>query len=75
MGHLDDMSNEEFLDFAKERALAELPNVGNAMASFISDMGKHSNYERHPVIDLLAMHALAGLLNEHTCRDLITGTN
>ena len=75
MGHLDYMSNEEFLDFAKQRALAELPDVGNASSSFISDMSKHSHYEGHPVIALLVMHMAAGLLNERTCRDLITGTN
>jgi len=75
MGHLDNMSKEEFLTFAKERALAELPDVGNAMSSFISDLGKHSEFEGHPVIMLMGMHAASGLLTEHACRELIEGTN
>jgi hypothetical protein len=75
MGHLDDMSKEELLAFAKERALAELPDVGNAMSSFISDLGKHSEFEGHPVIMLLGMHAVTGNLTESNCRQLIEGTN
>jgi|tagenome__1003787_1003787.scaffolds.fasta_scaffold20761967_2 hypothetical protein len=71
----DLMSQAEHLDWAKQRALEELPDVGNATNSFISDLAKHSKLQDHPVITLLGMHAASGLLNERTCRQLIEGTN
>jgi len=75
MGHLDYMPKDEFLAFAKERALAELPDVGNATSSFISDLAKHSDFEGHPVLMLIGMHMASGLLDERNCRELIEGTN
>jgi len=70
------ISRAEHLTWAKERALAYLPgDPNNAMASFVSDLNKHSETEGHVVGELMVMHALGGLLNERTCRDLITGTN
>jgi hypothetical protein len=68
------MTRAEHLAWAKERALAYLPDWAQAMASFISDLGKHKETTGHAVIELMGMHALSGLLNERECRDLIEGT-
>lgn len=68
------MTRAKHLAWAKERALAYLPDWHNAMASFISDLGKHKETAGHAVIELMMMHALSGLLNERECRDLIEGT-
>jgi hypothetical protein len=68
------MSRAEHLTWAKERALAYLPDWSQAMASFVSDLGKHKETAGHAVIELMAMHAFSGLLNERECRDLIEGT-
>ena len=68
------MTRAEHLAWAKERALAYLPDWMTAMASFISDLGKHKETAGHAVIELMGMHALSGLLNERECRSLIEGT-
>jgi hypothetical protein len=68
------MTREEHLEWAKSRALAYLPDWAQAMASFVSDLGKHKDTAGHAVIELMGMHALAGLLNEHELRSLIEGT-
>lgn len=69
------MTRQEHIDWSKQRALAYLPgDVPQAMASFVSDLGKHDELTEHPAKTLLAMHAMGGLLNERTCRDLIEGT-
>ena len=68
------MSRAEHLAWAKDRAVAYLPDWQNAMASFVSDLGKHKETAGHAVIPLLAMHAFSGLLNERECRNLIEGT-
>lgn len=68
------MTRAEHLAWAQERALAYLPDdVPNAMASFVSDLGKHDETAGHAAIELLGMHALAGLLTPRDCRDLIEG--
>jgi hypothetical protein len=67
-------SRADHLKWCKDRALAYLPDWQNAMASFVSDLGKHDDTAGHAVIELLAMHAFSGLLNERECRDLIEGT-
>lgn len=69
------MTRAEHLTWAKERALEYLPDTSQAMASFLSDLSKHEQTAGHPVGELMAMHAMSGLLTEANCRDLITGTN
>jgi hypothetical protein len=68
------MTRDEHLAFAKERALAYLPDITNALSSFVSDMGKHEELQDHAVLGLIAMHIAAGLLDERNVRDLIEGT-
>jgi hypothetical protein len=74
MSAYESLTRAEHLAWAKERALAYLPDWHNAMASFCSDLGKHKETAGHSVQELLAMHAMAGLLNERSCRELIEGT-
>jgi hypothetical protein len=70
------MDRVEHLQWAKDRALAYLPaDVNQAMTSFVSDLGKHDELRGHPVEDLIIMHAMSGLLDERTCRQLIQGTS
>ncbi len=71
---METVTRAEHLAWAKERALAYLPDWQNAMASFNSDLNKHDETAGHPVRDLLMLHAMSGLLNERECRDLIEGT-
>jgi len=68
------MNRAEHLAWAKERALAYLPDWQNATASFVSDLNKHDETAGHATQQLLAMHAASGLLNERNCRELIEGT-
>lgn len=70
----DYTSRAEHLAWAKKRALAYLPDWRQAMASFVSDLRKHKETRGHAVLDLMVMSALAGLLDERECRDLIEGT-
>ena len=72
---METVTRAEHLTWAKERALAYLPDWQNAMASFCSDLNKHEDTAGHPVQELLMMHAMSGLLNDRECRDLIEGTN
>jgi len=66
----------DHMAWAKQRALEYLPgDVMNAMASFISDLGKHPQTQGHAAIELMGMHAAAGLLDVRTCRELIEGSN
>lgn len=69
------MTRAEHLAWAKERALMYLPDYGQATSSFVSDLNKHDDLRDHPVKEMLGMHAMAGLLNPSSCRDLIEGTN
>lgn len=69
------MTRDEHLAWAKERALAYLPDWSSAMASFVSDLGKHKDTADHAVIELFGLHAVSGLLNERECRDLIEGSS
>lgn len=68
------MTRAEHLQWAKDRALAYLPDTSQAMASFVSDLGKHDELAGHGVIELMGMHAFSGLLDERNCRELIEGT-
>lgn len=67
----------ERLESSKRRALeyVDQGDYNGAMTSFISDLGKHPETTGHPVGELMMMHAMSGLLDERTTRDLITGTN
>lgn len=67
-------TRSEHLEWAKERALEYLPDWPNAMASFVSDLGKHEQTAGHAAVELLGMHALSGLLDARTCRELIEGS-
>lgn len=69
------MDRNEHLQWAKDRALAYMPDTGDAAVSFLSDLTKHPELSDHPVRELIGMHMFAGLLNERNCRDLIEGTN
>ena len=69
------MTRAEHLAWAKERALEYLPDVNQALASFISDLGKHEELQDHPAKELLFQHAFSGLLDVPKCRELIEGTN
>lgn len=69
------MNRAEHLAWAKERALAYLPDdVPNAMASLISDLNKHEDTADHAVGELMMMHAMSGLLDARERRSLIEGT-
>lgn len=64
--------------WAKERALAYLPDVKQAMASFVSDLRKNedtADTADNPVMALMALHAMGGLMDADRCRDLIEGTH
>jgi hypothetical protein len=70
------MTRAEHLQWAKDRALAYLPNdTTQAMGSFVSDLRKHEELRDHGAIELLGMHALSGLLTSTNCHDLIEGSN
>jgi hypothetical protein len=69
------MTRAEHLQWSKDRALAYLPgDLTNATASFICDLDAHPELQDHLVKELIAMHIMADLLNERTCRELIVGT-
>lgn len=69
----------EHLAWAKRRALEYLAlhDVGQAVASFASDLGKHDELAGAQKVfgQLMAGFLLAGLLDEHQARKLIEGTN
>jgi hypothetical protein len=69
------MTAASHLEWAKQRALEYLPaSPGDAMASFVSDLGKHPDTAGHAAITLLGMHAASGLLDATSARDLIEGS-
>jgi hypothetical protein len=56
-------TREEHLAFCKRRALEYLPNdVSGALASMISDLGKHEDTARHAGIRLTLMLMIGGHL-------------
>lgn len=67
----------EHLAWCKDRALMYLDSgdITQAMASFASDLNKHSETAGHPAPELMLMHAMSGLLDAKSCRDLIEGAN
>jgi hypothetical protein len=70
------VNRSEHLAWAKERALEYLPDdPDQAATSFISDLAKHPDTSGHVVIEMLAMHAAAGLWSDGEVRRLVEGTN
>jgi hypothetical protein len=72
------VTRAEHLAWCKERALEYLPDdPAQAMASFVSDLGKHPETapSKGVIGELMMMHAMSGLLDATTCRNLIEGTN
>jgi hypothetical protein len=68
------VTRAEHLSWAKDRALEYLPDVPQAVASFISDLGKHDELRDHAVKELIAGLLFAGLLDVYKCREMIEGT-
>jgi hypothetical protein len=75
------MTRDEHVQWAKDRALAELSapgpvGVGNAMSSVISDLNKHPETSGHGAIELMMMLALGGhMQTEAQVREFIDGIN
>lgn len=69
------MTRAEHLQWAKDRALEYLDRgeLVDAVASFGSDLNKHDELRGHASVELLAMHALSGLLDARSARELIEG--
>lgn len=68
----------EHLDWCKKRALeyVELNDVPNALASFISDLGKHEETVDHPAIMLATGLSMGGHLSTpRQMKEFIEGTN
>jgi hypothetical protein len=75
----DYTTREEHLEFCKDRALEYLdgpgpPDAMQAINSFLSDLGKHSETANHAAIELIGMHLFSGLIDDRKARDLINGT-
>jgi hypothetical protein len=56
------VTRDEHLQWAKDRALACLPDEAGAMASFTSDLQKHEELRGHPGLELGYAEALAGFM-------------
>lgn len=72
------MTRDEHLAWAKTRALEYLDEGDrtSAVASLISDLGKHPETSSHPAIQLSGMLLMGGHLNtQEQARDLIVGCN
>ncbi len=59
------MNRSEHLQWCKNRAMEYLGNGDpkNAIASFMSDMGKHPETENHKALEMMTMMMFGGLLN------------
>lgn len=70
------MTRAEHLRWAKDRALAELPDVGNAFASMLSDLGKHPELLDHPGKEIgVMLNANGHLRTERQMKEWIEGFN
>ena len=59
------MTRAEHLQWAKDRALAYLPqNPTEALTSFLSDMRKHEETADHPMLPMTAMLMLSGSMED-----------
>jgi hypothetical protein len=74
----NDTSRAEHLQWCKDRALQYLAinDVGGALASMFSDLGKHPETANHPAIRLGAMLMFSGHLSDKDeVRKFIEGFN
>lgn len=72
------MNRAEHLQWCKDRALGELERSGttDAIASMLSDMGKHDETADHKALELGMMLLLNGHLStDHQMRQWIIGFN
>jgi hypothetical protein len=72
------VTRDEHLAWAKERALeyADQGDTGQAIASLISDLGKHPDTAGHSGIGLMAMLKMTGHLSTpREVREFIEGFN
>lgn len=73
------MNRAEHLQWAKDRAAVYLDkgDVAGAMASFISDMGKHDDLKDHPMLEKHAagMWTMAAMSGVASMRNHINGFN
>lgn len=70
------MDRQEHLQWCKDRAIGELPNVADAFASFHSDMRKHDETREHVALDLMTQMYMGGMLSApHEMRKFIEGFN
>lgn len=67
------MTRAEHLAWCKQRAIAELPDLGNAVASMASDLGKHPETRTDPVLIVLGIEATAR--GPEAVREWIEGFN
>lgn len=68
----------EHLEWCKKRAIeyCDMGDAGQAMASFISDLGKHEETQGHPAIQLAVGLSFIGQLSTpKQMKDFIEGTN
>lgn len=73
-----EMTRQEHLDWAKTRALEYLDedDLTNALASMVSDMGKHPETIDHPASTLMMGLMMTGHLdNPSQVREFIEGFN
>jgi len=72
------MNKSEHLDWCKSRAFGYIENNDNkgAIASFLSDMGKHPETANHKAIDLMMSMMMSGALNDNNqLKKFIDGFN
>ena len=72
------MTREEHLEWCKDRALeyCDMDDIGEAWASFLSDMKKHPETEKHSALELGMMMLMAGHLSSPPkMRKFILGFN
>lgn len=65
---------DEHLAWCKRDALSKLPDVEDAVATFVGDLRKHPETREDPSARLAARLKIAGPLSIATCRTLIEGT-
>lgn len=72
------MTRQEHLDWAKKRAIEYVDegDLSEALASMVSDLGKHSELYDHPARSMMVGMYSGGLLNSQAAmRDFIEGFN
>lgn len=72
------MTRQEHLEWCKQRALeyVDMNDLQQALASMISDLGKHQETANHTGIELMMGLVISGKLNTaHEVRKFINGFN